>query len=51
MKMAITLEDVLARRTRLLFLNSQISKDVSYKVVEIMAKELNKNRRLEKKIN
>jgi glycerol-3-phosphate dehydrogenase len=41
-EMAITLEDVLARRTRLLFLNSQISKDVSYKVVEIMAKELNK---------
>lgn len=40
---AKTIEDFLARRTRLLFLDAKISLDVASIVAEIMAKELKKN--------
>lgn len=39
-EMARTVEDVLARRTRALFLNAQAAVDISPKVAEIMAEEL-----------
>ena len=42
-EMAMTLEDVMARRTRSLFLNARESLKISPKVLEIMAKEMKKN--------
>lgn len=42
-EMAITLEDVLARRLRLLFLDAKAAIEVSPFVAKIMAKELNKD--------
>ncbi len=42
-EMAQTLEDVLARRVRLLFLDARAAKEVAPKVAAIMAKELNKD--------
>ena len=41
-EMAITLEDVMARRTRSLFLDAESLK-IAPKVLEIMAKEMRKN--------
>lgn len=42
-EMARTVEDILARRLRILFLNTKVALEVAPKVAEIMAKELNKN--------
>ena len=42
-EMAMTLEDVMARRTRSLFLDARESLKISPKVLEIMAKEMKKN--------
>ena len=41
--MARTLEDVLARRTRTLFLNAQAAIRMAPRVVELMARELDQN--------
>ncbi len=41
-EMALTVEDVLARRTRILFLNAKAAIDLAPKVADIMAEELNK---------
>jgi glycerol-3-phosphate dehydrogenase len=38
--MARTVEDVLARRTRILFINAKVACDMAPKVAELMAKEL-----------
>lgn len=43
-EMAETVEDVLARRTRILFLNAKVALEIAPKVAEIMAKELGKNK-------
>jgi glycerol-3-phosphate dehydrogenase len=42
-EMARTLEDVLARRTRSLFLNAKVAVEIAPKVVKIMADELGKD--------
>ncbi len=42
-EMARTLEDILARRTRALFLNAKVAIEIAPKVAEIMAKELGKD--------
>ncbi len=42
-EMARTLEDVLARRTRALFLNAKAALEIAPRVVQIMAAELGKN--------
>ena len=42
-EMAMTLEDVMARRTRSLFLDARESLKIAPKVLEIMAKEMKKN--------
>jgi glycerol-3-phosphate dehydrogenase len=42
-QMAITLEDILARRIRLLFLDAPVAIEVAPMVANIMAKELNKD--------
>lgn len=42
-EMAVTLEDVLARRTRCLFLDAKESVDIAEKVAKIVAKEMGKN--------
>jgi glycerol-3-phosphate dehydrogenase len=42
-EMARTLEDVLARRTRALFLNAQAAIRMAPRVVEFMARELDQN--------
>ena len=42
-EMVMTLEDVLARRTRSLFLNAKASDDIAPEVAEIMADEMGKN--------
>ena len=42
-EMARTVEDILARRTRALFLNAQAAIDISPKIAEIMATELGKD--------
>lgn len=42
-EMAMSLEDVLARRTRALFLNAEESLRIAPKVVKIMAKQMNKD--------
>ncbi len=42
-EMARTIEDILARRTRALFLNAKIAIEIAPKVAEIMAKEMNKD--------
>lgn len=42
-EMAVTLEDILARRTRILFLNAQVAIEIAPKVAEIMANRLNKD--------
>ena len=41
--MAMTLEDVMARRTRSLFLDARECLRIAPKVLEIMAKEMKKN--------
>ena len=46
-EMARTLEDVLARRTRALFLNAQAAIRMAPRVVELMARELDQNREWE----
>jgi glycerol-3-phosphate dehydrogenase len=46
-EMARTLEDVLARRTRALFLNAQAARRMAPRVVELMARELDQNREWE----
>ncbi|WP_353182136.1 glycerol-3-phosphate dehydrogenase/oxidase [Parapedobacter lycopersici] len=46
-EMARTLEDVLARRLRVLFLDAAKSMEMAPKVVALMAKQLNKNREWE----
>jgi glycerol-3-phosphate dehydrogenase len=38
--MAVTVEDVLARRTRLLILDARAAVDIAEKVAEVMAAEL-----------
>jgi glycerol-3-phosphate dehydrogenase len=43
-EMARTLEDVLSRRTRALFLNAQAAIDLAPRVAEIMAQELNQDK-------
>ena len=42
-EMAITVEDILARRTRLLFLDAAAAIAVAQPVAEMMAKELGKD--------
>lgn len=42
-EMAVTLEDVLARRTRCLFLDAKESVEIAEKVASIMAREMGKN--------
>ena len=42
--MAFKLEDVLARRTRCLFLDVEETLKIAPKVLSIMAKEMNKNK-------
>ena len=44
-EMAKTVEDVLARRTRALFLNAKAAIEIAPKVAEIMAKELKKDKK------
>ncbi len=46
-EMARTVEDILARRTRCLLLNAQVSIDIAPQVAKIMAKEMNKNNQWE----
>ncbi len=48
-EMARTLEDVLARRTRSLFLDAKASLEIAPRVVKIMAEELGKDERWEAK--
>ena len=43
-EMAMTLEDVMARRTRSLFLDARESLKIAPKVLEVMAKEMKKNK-------
>jgi glycerol-3-phosphate dehydrogenase len=45
--MAQTVEDVLARRVRLLFLDARVAAEVAPMVASIMAKELGKDRNWE----
>ena len=50
--MARTVEDVLARRTRILFIDAKAACDIAPKVAETMAKELGQNEEWqEKQIN
>ncbi len=42
-EMALTVEDVLARRVRMLFLDARAAIEIAPKVASIMAKEMNKN--------
>ena len=42
-EMARTVEDVLARRTRALFLNAQAAKDMAPHVAHLMAHHMNRN--------
>lgn len=42
-EMALTVEDVLARRTRILFIDAQAAYNLAPKVASIMMKEMNKN--------
>ena len=42
-EMARTVEDVLARRTRILFLDAKVAIEISREVAEIMAGELGKD--------
>jgi glycerol-3-phosphate dehydrogenase len=42
-ELALTLEDVLARRTRALFLNAQAALRMAPRVVELMARELGRD--------
>jgi glycerol-3-phosphate dehydrogenase len=42
-EMALTVEDVLARRTRILFLNAKAAIEFAPKIAEIMAQELGKD--------
>jgi glycerol-3-phosphate dehydrogenase len=44
-EMALTVEDVLARRTRALFLNARAASDMAPQVAELMARELGKDDR------
>ena len=46
--MAQTLDDVLARRIRALFLDARVAKEMAPKVAHIMAKELKKDEEWEK---
>jgi glycerol-3-phosphate dehydrogenase len=43
MEMAVTVEDVLARRTRILFLDAYIALEIAPQVADLMQKELGKN--------
>lgn len=43
-EMALTVEDVLARRVRLLFLDARVALEVAPRVAEIMARELGKDK-------
>ena len=43
-EMALTIEDVLARRLRALFLDARAAIDIAPKVASIMAKEMNKDK-------
>lgn len=47
-EMALCLEDILARRTRCLFLNAQETIKIAPKVAEIMAQVLGKNKAWER---
>jgi glycerol-3-phosphate dehydrogenase len=47
-EMAVTVEDVLARRVRALYLDARASKEMAPKVARIMAQELGKNNAWEK---
>ena len=47
-EMAATVEDVLARRVRALFLNARAAKEMAPKVAHIMAQELKKDELWEK---
>ncbi|WP_185850539.1 glycerol-3-phosphate dehydrogenase/oxidase [Blattabacterium cuenoti] len=47
-EMARTIEDVLARRFRLLFLNAKKAVDIAPKIAKLMAKELSRNEKWEK---
>jgi glycerol-3-phosphate dehydrogenase len=42
-EMALTVEDVLARRTRILFLNAKVAVELTPRVALLMAKELNRD--------
>jgi len=42
-ELALTLEDVLARRTRALFLNAQAAMRMAPRVVDLMARELGRD--------
>ncbi|MEO6538126.1 MAG: glycerol-3-phosphate dehydrogenase C-terminal domain-containing protein, partial [Ferruginibacter sp.] len=42
-EMAMTVEDVLARRTRMLFLDAQAAIDAAPTVAKLMAKEMNRD--------
>jgi glycerol-3-phosphate dehydrogenase len=42
-ELAETVEDVLARRTRILFLNARVAKELASNVVRLLAKELGKD--------
>ena len=42
-QMAMSLEDVLARRIRLLYFNAKVAIQVAPEVARIMSKEMNKN--------
>jgi len=48
-EMAVTVEDVLARRVRVLFLDARASKEMAPKVAHIMAQELGKDEAWEKR--
>lgn len=51
-EMARTVDDVLARRTRILLKNAKVSLEVAPKVAEVMAKEMNKDEKwIEDQIN
>ena len=45
--MARTVDDVLARRLRILFLNAKVAMELAPKVASIIAKELNRDRNWE----
>jgi glycerol-3-phosphate dehydrogenase len=48
-ELAETVEDILARRTRILFLNASVAKELSSFVASLLANELGKNKEWERK--